>query len=192
MLDLDETLIEGTLAERIVKRLVFTRKLPLRYYLKSLRYIHLLPMSKIRKIYRVYRYVLHKVYGLYRELISGPYRDTVFKTAAEVARTVDIPHQSIEFIKKLKEKGYFVVIVTASPQEIAEIVGRRLGADMVIGSSDRVLDREAKEEVVKRLKKEGSVEIIVGNKGNEPFWMSEKLSIIVNSPKDLIHWIDKI
>ena len=199
VLDLDETLIEGTIGSKIARYLIDPRKtkgvLPRRYYITFLRFGHLPLLTKLKRFYRVYRYLLRRSYAIYRKLLEDPKvdKERLREIISKVVSETEIPEISTAFIKKLKEKGYTVVLLTATPQEIAELMGKRLGVDIIIGSRpDRILDREGKEAVLRELKKKGKIDIIVGNPGNEPFWMAERLAIIVRSPIDLKRWLEKI
>ena len=198
ILDLDETLVEGTIASRVIKEVLKPKNghiLPRKYYLKALRYIHLPLLSKLRRFYRIYRYLLHRTFSLYVSVLNDPKvnREAFLEKVKEVARHYPIPEVSRTFVKKLKEKGYTTVLLTAAPQEIADVVKERLDLDEAIGSiPGRVLDRETKEKVLLDLSKRGCIDIIVGNPGNEPFWLAERYAIIVRSPKDLRRWLDKI
>ncbi len=199
VLDLDETLIEGTLGTRIVKALLDPRKtrgiIPRKYYLKALRYTHLPLLARFKRFYRVYRYLLHRTFNLYLDLLRDPRvdREGLRKILEEVVDGIEIPEVTREFLEKLRTKGYTLVLLSASPQELAERMGKRLGVDVVIGSREgMVMDRENKEKVIRELAREGRVEIIVGNPGNEPFWLAERFAIVVRSPNDLRKWLPRI
>ena len=198
ILDLDETLVEGTVASKVIKEVLKPKNghiLPRHYYLKALRYLHLPVLSKLKRFYRIYRYLLHRTFSLYLSALTDPRVDqeAFLRKIRQVASTYPIPSISKAFVERLKERGYTTVLLTAAPQEIANVMKERLGIDMAIGSiPGRVLDRETKERVLLELRKNGCIDIIVGNPGNEPFWLAERYAIIVRSPKDLRRWLDKI
>ena len=199
VLDLDETLIEGTTGHRIFRALANPRKnkgiIPRRYYIKALRYAHLPLLSRMRRLYRVYRYLLHKTYSLYQSLLSDPRvdREQLRNFLLSIVDNIEIPRISLLFIQRLKERGYTLVLLTATPQELAERIAQRLGIDVVYGSRPgMIMDRENKMKVLKDLTKKGTIEIVVGNPGNEPFHLARRYAIIVRSPKDLNKWLDKI
>ncbi len=199
VVDLDETLIDGSMGYYITKHLLKPGKnkpkIPRKYYIKMLKYFHIPLLTALKRFYRIYRYIIHKSYQLYLRLLKDPNlpRGPILREMIRAAEEVNIPKESITFIHLLKEKGYTVVLLTATPQEIAEVVGRRLGVDMVIGSREgEVMDRENKERVLKELSKRGSIDIIVGNPKNEPFHLAKKLVIMVKSPRELKRWFNVI
>ncbi len=198
VLDLDETLVEGTVASRVIKELLKPGNghiLPRRYYIKALRYLHLPVLTKLKRFYRIYRYLLHRTFSLYLSVLNDPRvdREAFLEKVKEIAQAYPVPPISQAFVRKLREKGYTTVLLTAAPQEIADVMKERLGIDDAIGSvPGRVLDRETKEKVLLGLRRKGCIDIVVGNPGNEPFWLAERYAIIVRSPKDLRRWLNKI
>ncbi|NPA86914.1 MAG: haloacid dehalogenase-like hydrolase, partial [Candidatus Diapherotrites archaeon] len=172
VLDFDDTLLKGSFVTRIVKRLVNPRRskniLPRRYYLKALRYSHLPVLSKLKRFYRVYRYLLRSGYRFYLDILGDPKvdREGLFRVIRETVQEAELPPESRAFLEALRKKGYKLILVTAIPQEIAELLGDRFGFDEVYGSKPGLLlDREGKERIIKELKKRYCVDIIVGNPG---------------------------
>ncbi len=198
-MDFDETLIDGVLATKLAKAILNPRKnrgiIPRIYYLKFVRYTHLPFLTRLKRFYRIYRYLLRRTFDLYLSLLTDPRvdKEALFFLIKGVIEEIEIPEVSLEFLRRLKERGYEVVLLTAIPQEIAELLRDRIPVDMVVGSKPgRILDREGKEAVLRRLSRQGTIEIIVGNPGHEPFWLAERLAIMVRSPRDLSRWLDRI
>lgn len=199
VVDLDETLIDGVLASKIARALLDPRRtsgiVPRKYYLKLLKYIHIPFLSKLRRIRRVYKYIIRKGYELYLKIMEDKDidREKLLSLMYEVVEGVPLAKEGKELLEILKKKGYTVVLVTATPQEIANYFAKLHGIDMAYGSRpELILDLEGKELVVKEISKKGRVEIIVGNPGNEPFHLAERLAVIVRSPKDLRRWLPLI
>ena len=199
VVDFDETLIDGVLATKLAKAILNPKKnrgiIPKIYYIKFVRYTHLPFLTRLKRFYRIYRYLLRRTFDLYLSLLNDPRvdKESLFSLFRSVVDELEIPEISLKFLKKLKERGYTVVLLTAIPQEIAELLRKRIPVDVVVGSRpDLILDREGKESVLRRLSREGTVEIIVGNPGHEPFWLAERLAIMVRSPRDLSRWLDRI
>ncbi len=193
VVDLDNTLIEGSIAHRLVKKLLKRRGLyPKRYYVKIVKLLYLAALSPFKRFSRVYNHILRSVLDMYFSMLKDPRvdREGLTKTVREVVEEVDIHPMARRFLTALRARGYTIVLLSASPQDIVEMVNKKVGADIVFGSREEVyLTKDVKRKIIKELKKKGDVEIVVGNRGADPVEEASRYAILVSSPSDLRRWL---
>jgi HAD superfamily hydrolase (TIGR01490 family) len=136
--DLDNTLVRGSTLFHFGVDLVRRRRLPARhvarYALAELSYV-----ARRAEPTGVAADAAGRVLGL----VAGSRREEVLDLAERFAAERLDRHlrpDVVSELQRLRAKGYLTVLATASPQELATVVARRLGIDVAIGTVAETVD----------------------------------------------------
>ncbi len=196
-MDLDDTLVYGNTGVAFVIRVLYygiKGGLPRSFYFRALLYFWALPLYFFRFLRPVYMFLQRLSAGLFYDLERSWSETLVKKALRSTLQWVKIPQFSKEFVRKLKQRGYRVVIVSASPQVVVDALLPYIGADEGYGISSRwslIFDAEGKEQLLRQVVGVEQVDLMVGNPGREPFWMAKE-AIVVRSPKELNSWLPRL
>lgn len=112
---------------------------------------------------------------LYPQGVRGLPRKVVEKCGMEVAKTIKFMNGSTEILEWLNEHGFHIILLTASPEEIAQPIALDLKIDETYGlcseikndrysgKCTRILAKEGKRNLLKKLINGSSFKIGVGD-----------------------------
>ncbi len=193
--DVDGTIVAGNLGVALGRRIIFCRDRPPRirnlarfmtYVVKSVHIALLYPFSFLIP---VYTYIQGGATDRYLDLIKSWPADVAEERARDVAYSADIPPAAVSFLKSLLDKGYHVVLLSASPSIVLKYLVRRLGLPLAyVGLDDEhpyPFTARVKAEIIQKEFVDGEPAIVVGNPKREPFWLATERAIVVKSPFEL-------
>lgn len=128
--DIDGTIFRSSLLRELLENLITFGIFPYRaqeYYIHA--YVRWLDR---RGSYRLYQQVLVKTYQHY---IKGVNQNMVRDIASHVMNfhRYRIYHYTKNLVQDLKKKGFYLIAISGSPQDIVEPFARNLGFDKVYG-----------------------------------------------------------
>ncbi len=190
IVDVDGTLVKGNLGRLLgiylitlgLRKGVYSKQTFLSVFLKRAWMLLLLPFTFVEKIY----FLLQREATLaFFDLLCQSDEEKLEELAKEAFREVRISKSARDFIRRLKENGYCVYLLSASPKQMVALLAEKLGVDGFVATDPRlgiVLDAKGKEKVVRE--RWGRVDLMVGNKGKEPFHLARRF-YVVKGPRDL-------
>ena len=189
VVDLDGTLIGENAGVAYVLRLLYygLRHFPFTLYARMAILFPLLLLYPFRFLRPVYFFLQRVSTSLYFVLEQRAPPSLVERALSSTLRRVNVPRTSLEFLRRLREAGYRIIVLSASPQVVVDALLPRLGAHEGYGISARwgiVFNAEGKAHFLRTFLGIRRVDVMVGNPGREPFWMAER-RIVVRSPKEL-------
>ncbi len=193
--DVDGTIVDGNLGVALGRRMLFCRDRPprirnlarfLAYVIKSMHIALLYPFSFLLP---VYTYIQGGATDRYLDLIKSWPTDVAEERARDVAYSADIPPVAVSFLKSLLDRGYYVVLLSASPSIVLKYLVQRLDLPIdYVGLDDDhpyPFTARVKADIIRREFGDGVPAVVVGNPKREPFWLATERAIVVKSPFEL-------
>lgn len=199
--DVDQTIVDGNLGKDFAKELlkqgprngaIKDKRRFITYILKS---VHLALLYPFSFLYPVYLYLQDATTDRFLDLVESWDPEEADRVAKKVAERAKIPDDAVVFLQRLHERGYEIVLLSASPAIILKHLVKRLPVPLRFIGTDEAhpypMTRDVKARIITTEFRDGEPCIVVGNPKREPFWLARERAIVVRKPKELKRWIDQ-
>lgn len=199
--DVDQTIVDGNLGKDFAKELlkrgprkgaIKDKRRFITYILKS---VHLALLYPFSFLYPVYLYLQDATTDRFLDLVESWDPEEADRVAKKVAERAKIPDDAVVFLQRLHERGYEIVLLSASPAIILKHLVKRLPVPLRFIGTDEAhpypMTRDVKARVITTEFGDGEPCIVVGNPKREPFRLARERAIVVRKPKELKRWIDQ-
>lgn len=197
--DVDHTIVDGNLGKEFAKELLKRgpRKGVLkdkrRFLLYLIKSVHIALLYPFSFLYPVYVYLQDTTTDRFLDLVRSWDPKEAERVARSVAEHARIPDAAISFLRKLYEKGYTIVLISASPSIVLKHLVERLPVPVSFVGIDEdhpyPMTRDEKARIILSEFGDGKPCIVVGNPKREPFWLAREKAIVVRSPNELGRWL---
>ena len=193
--DVDMTIVDGNLGTIFAKELL--KKGPRKIYLRSkwhfiaylIKSVYIALLYPFSFLYPVYVFLQDASTDRFFDLLESWRREEIEAAAKRTAERAKIPEEAILFLKHLHQRGYEIVLISASPSIVLEHLVKRLPVPLrFVGTDERHREPmfpEVKARIIREEFADGIPAIVVGNPKREPFWLAREKMIVVRRPQEL-------